>query len=205
MLPCLCQRASKVLVAETLNKKQSLTVMNNTLNTIKKLGQLADIIKDYDNLNVYDMAAIASLFNGGVDEALSALDEDNFYHGNTASIMVIDEADIEIYEVYDMVFEWYAQNIVDFRICLDDNEFYSKFQQFIKSGTETAIIREVAIKTLKNYLMLEYKNMGNYIADMETCINIIASKFLYVSKPLYTINLTKQGGKAFILMRSQTI
>ena len=172
--------------------------MNNVLNTIKNLGELSNVIGD-KSLSIYDLAAIASLFNGGVDEALSTLDEDNFYHGNVASVAVVDEDDIEEYEVYNMVFDWYAHCIVDYRLYLEDNGFRGNFQQFSKCDRSNAIV------TVKNHLMLEYKNMRNYIADMETCINIVAANFLNDSKPLYTINLTNQGGKAFILMRSQTI
>ena len=175
----------------------NLKTMNNTLITIEKLGQLATIVEEQGDFNIYDIAVIASMFND-IDEAINVLDEDNFYHGECADIMVVDEAHLKNFEIYELIFKWFARVIIDLRTYHEDM-FKHSFDGCLALNEK----HDEALNEVLSRIMFNFVNRDLYMCDIEVAVNTVASLYLGKLKSLLTINVKNHNGKDFIILRSQ--
>lgn len=99
------------------------------LNTIKKLGELARVIKDETrvSLDISECAAVAEFCaserNWDLDECIKHLDSENNYYGSSVNLLIYNHDDYDAMEAVNDIITWGVREFVAYRIYTNKNGY----------------------------------------------------------------------------------
>ena len=99
------------------------------LNTLKKLGELARVIKAETrvSLDISDCAAVAdfcaSVHNWDLDGCIKYLDSENNYYGSSAKLLICDNDNHDAMKVVNEVITWGVREFVAYRVYTNEKGY----------------------------------------------------------------------------------